>query len=94
MNDMGSSSPSIGVEAHSPHTGRAFAVSLGGLFVPPLAVVGLIMSIMAYERARRIAAPARLAIAGVVCSALGCLELTFSVMFLIGYAVGLSLGSQ
>ena len=91
---MGSSSPSLGVEAHSPHTGRAFAVSLGGLAVPPLAIVGLIMSIMAYEAARRIAAPTRLAVAGIVCGALGCLELTFGVMFLIGYAIGLSLGSQ
>ena len=56
-----------------PHTGRAFAVSVIGLVVLPVAVVGLVLSIIAFERAKRLGAATGLAVAGIVCGCVGCL---------------------
>ena len=71
-----------------PHTGRAFAVSVIGLVVLPVAVVGLVLSIIAFERAKRLGAATGLAVAGIVCGCVGCLALSVAVPFLLGYLAG------
>ena len=71
-----------------PHTVRAFVVSLVGLVVFPVAIVGLILSIIAYVRAQRLGAATGLAVAGMVCGCIGCWLLVFAVFLLLGYAAG------
>ena len=75
----------------APGATRGFYVSLIGLLVfAPLAVVGLIMSIRAYRRGRRIGAPVDMAIAGIVCGALGCLACLAWVPVVLFVLVGYS----
>jgi hypothetical protein len=80
-----------GLGPTEPHTGRAFVVSLIGLAVPPVAVVGLVMSLTAYGRARRLSVATGLAVAGIVCGAIGCFILVNAVIFLAGYFIGASM---
>ena len=46
-----------------------------GIFLPPLGVVGLVLAVVGYARAKRSNLPSRLCLAGVILGTIACLEL-------------------
>jgi hypothetical protein len=84
----GESSQAITTDPAVDHSGRALVVSLVGLVVLPLAVVGLILSITEYERAKRVGASTGLAVAGIVFGGIGGFVLLFALYYLMGYVIG------
>ena len=82
------SSQAITTDPAVAHAGRALVVSLVGLVVLPLAVVGLLLSMTAYERAKSAGASARLAVAGIVFGSIGGFVLLFALYYWLGYVIG------
>jgi hypothetical protein len=82
------SAQTITTDPVAAHAGRAFVVSLAGLVVLPLAVVGLILSVTAYERAKSAGASTGLAVAGIELGSIGGFALLFALYYVLGYVIG------